>query len=116
MKKVTVNASRVYDILIEKGILDSAGQLASEVIKPCTAAILTDSNVAPLYAERLESSLISAGFSTVRYVIPAGEESKSAESYIAFLSFMAQNKITRSDCIFALGTLTEHILITRLHV
>lgn len=103
MKKVTVNASRVYDILIEKGILDSAGQLASEVIKPCTAAILTDSNVAPLYAERLERSLASAGFRTVRYVIPAGEESKSAESYIAFLSFMAQNKITRSDCIFALG-------------
>jgi 3-dehydroquinate synthase len=103
MKKVTVNASRVYDILIEKGILDSAGQLASEVIKPCAAAILTDSNVAPLYADRLERSLASAGFRTVRYVISAGEESKSAENYMAFLSFMAQNKITRSDCIFALG-------------
>ena len=104
MKKVTVNASRVYDIIIDKGILDKSGTLALDVLKkPCTAAILTDSNVAPLYLERLEASLTSAGFGVISYVIPAGEESKSAESYISFLSFLAQNKITRSDCIFALG-------------
>ena len=104
MKKVTVNASRVYDIIIDKGILDSSGSLALDVLKkPCAAAILTDSNVAPLYLERLESSLAAAGFNVISYVIPAGEESKSAENYIAFLSFLAKNKVTRSDCIFALG-------------
>ncbi len=103
MRTVTVNASRVYDILIEKGLLDSAGTLASKVKKPCRAAILTDSNVAPLYADRLERSLKGAGFDPIRYVIAAGEESKSAESYLAFLSFLAQNRITRSDCLFALG-------------
>ena len=105
MKKVTVNASRVYDIIIDKGILDKSGELALEVLgkKPCSAAILTDSNVAPLYLNRLEASLASTGFSVISYVIPAGEESKSAESYLAFLSFLAKNKITRSDCIFALG-------------
>ena len=104
MKKVTVNASRVYDIVIGKGILDRSGTLTKEVLeKPCAAAILTDSNVAPIYLERLEKSLLAAGFSVISYVIPAGEESKNAESYIAFLSFLAKNKITRSDCIFALG-------------
>ena len=103
MKKVTVNASRVYDIIIDKGILDRSGELCAAVKKPCRAAILTDSNVAPLYAERLENSLSKAGFESVRFVIPAGEESKSAENYLAFLSFLAQNKITRSDCLFALG-------------
>ena len=103
MKKVTVNASRVYDIIIDKGILDRAGELAASVKKPCRAAILTDSNVAPLYLARLEASLAGAGFECVSFTIPAGEASKSAESYIAFLSFLAQNRITRSDCIFALG-------------
>ena len=103
MKKVTVNASRVYDIIIEKGILDKVGEESAKVIKPCAAAILTDSNVAPLYAERLEKSLISSGFSPLRFTIAAGEESKSAESYLSFLNFLAENKITRSDCIFALG-------------
>ncbi len=103
MKKVTVNASRVYDIIIDKGILDRAGELCAKVKKPCRAAVLTDSNVAPLYLGRLERSLVAFGYEVVSYVIPAGEASKSAESYLAFLSFLAQNKITRSDCLFALG-------------
>lgn len=103
MRKITVNASRVYDIIIEKGILDRAGEITAEVISPCAAAILTDSNVAPLYAERLEKSLRASGFSAVRFTIPAGEASKSAESYLSFLNFLADHGITRSDCIFALG-------------
>lgn len=103
MKKVRVNVSRVYDILIENGILDRAGELSATVKKPCRTVILTDSNVAPLYADRLESSLRAAGFEPLRFVIAAGEQSKSAESYLALLSFLAQNKITRSDCLFALG-------------
>ncbi len=103
MKKVTVNASRVYDILIDKGLLESAGELSAAVKKPCRAAILTDSNVAPLYLARLERSLCAEGYEVVSYTISAGEASKSAESYLAFLSFLAQNKITRSDCLFALG-------------
>lgn len=103
MKKITVSASRTYDIIIEKGILDRAGEETATVINPCAAAILTDSNVAPLYAERLEKSLATKGFSTIRFTIPAGEESKSAENYLSFLNFLAEHKITRSDCIFALG-------------
>ena len=73
MRKITVNASRVYDIIIEKGILDRAGEESARVIKPCAAAILTDSNVAPLYAEMLEKSLISSGFSPIRFTVEAGE-------------------------------------------
>ena len=103
MKKVTVNASRVYDIIIDRGILDRAGELCAAVKKPCRAAVLTDTNVAPLYLERLDRSLRAAGYEVVSYTIPAGEASKNAESYIAFLSFLAQNKITRSDCLIALG-------------
>lgn len=103
MKKVTVNASRVYDIIIESGILDRAGEETAKIIKPCVAAILTDSNVAPLYAERLERSLENAGFSPCRFTIEAGEESKSAESYLNFLNFLAEQHVTRSDCILALG-------------
>lgn len=103
MRKITVNASRVYDIIIEKGILDRAGEESARVIKPCAAAILTDSNVAPLYAEMLEKSLISSGFSPIRFTVEAGEGSKSAVSYLSFLNFLAEHKITRSDCIFALG-------------
>ena len=62
MRKVTVNASRIYDVIIEKGILDRAGEESAKVIKPCAAAILTDTNVAPLYAGRLEKSRFPRDF------------------------------------------------------
>ena len=103
MKKVTVNASRKYDVIIEKGILKRAGEESARVLKPCVAAILTDSNVAPLYLEELEKSLISAGFSPISFTIEAGEESKNAENLLSFLNFLAEHRVTRSDCIFTLG-------------
>lgn len=104
MKKVTVCASRVYDILIERGLIKSIGKLLSDAkISPCRAAILTDDNVDPLYSKTVEASLEAAGFSTIKYVIKNGEDSKSAESFIAFLNFLASNKLTRSDILIALG-------------
>ena len=103
MRRITVNASRVYDIIIKKGILDHVGEESARILKPCSAAIITDTNVAPLYAERLEKTLVRSGFSPVRFTISAGEASKSAGSYLSFLNFLADHGITRSDCIFALG-------------
>ncbi len=103
MRKVTVEASKTYDVIIDRGSLFRAGELCLSVLAPCRAAILTDTNVGPLYAETLESSLNSAGFAPIRFTIGAGEASKSASSYLAFLSFLAQNHITRSDVIIALG-------------
>ncbi len=103
MRKVTVNASRIYDIVIDKGCLNRSGELIRAIKSPCRAAILSDSNVAPLYLERLERSLAASGFDSVSFVIEAGEESKSPENYLAFLSFLARSKITRTDCLIALG-------------
>ena len=103
MKAVTVNASRVYDIIIENGLIDRVGELCRTAVGACRVAILTDSNVAPLYAERVEMSLKSVGYKVCRFTVEAGEKSKSGENYLAFLSFLAQNQLTRSDCIIALG-------------
>ena len=71
MKKVTVCASRVYDILIERGLIKSIGKLLSDAkISPCRAAILTDDNVDPLYSKTVEASLEAAGFSTICCGVP----------------------------------------------
>lgn len=103
MKKITVSASRTYDIIIGSDLLDRAGQLASEVISPCRAVIVSDDTVAELYSERLITSLKAAGFSPEMIVIPHGEDSKSAESYIKILNYLADMRLSRSDCLFALG-------------
>ena len=103
MKIVNVNASRNYNILIESNIIDSCGRLIREITKAKNAVIITDDTVNALYADRVERSLSTVGFSVFKYVIPHGEDSKSAENFISILNFLASNKISRSDIIVALG-------------
>ena len=103
MRSVRVRASREYDVLIEKGSLDRVGELTLGVRSPSRAVIVTDETVAPLYADRLERSLIAAGFEPALFTIPASESSKGADTYLSLISFLADSSITRSDCLFALG-------------
>lgn len=103
MKTVTVNASSTYPVFIGSGLLTKLGQYTTDVIKPCKAAIITDSIVSALYRDAVESSLRQAGYETVSFVFSAGEASKNAETYLNILEFLAINKLTRSDVIIALG-------------
>ena len=103
MRKLTVSASRTYDIIIGSDLLDFAGELSAKVISPCRTVIISDDTVAALYSERLIVSLKAAGYTPELFVIPHGEESKSAESYIRILNFLADMQLSRSDCVFALG-------------
>ena len=103
MKKITVNSSTKYDVLIGKDLLKDAGELCAKVIKPCKACIVTDDTVAGLYLGVVESSLKKAGFDTLNFVFPHGEASKSTTTLIELLEFLASNELTRSDCLIALG-------------
>lgn len=103
MKTVNVCASRAYEILIGDGLIDRAGELSANVIPPCRAVVISDDTVAALYGERLIASISAAGYDAQMIVIPHGEESKSAQNYIKILNFLADNQLSRSDCIFALG-------------
>jgi 3-dehydroquinate synthase len=103
MKKITVSASRTYDILISGGLLDCAGELASPLVKAPAAAIVTDDIVGALYGERLARSLLKSGYQVSKFVIVNGEPSKNAANYIELLNFLAREHFTRNDVIFALG-------------
>lgn len=103
MKKITVSTSKTYEIMIAAGLLDSAGEIASNILKGATAAIVTDDIVDALYGGRLSASLENAGFKPVKFVIKNGEASKNADNYIALLNFLARAQLTRGDVIFALG-------------
>ena len=41
-----------YDIHIEEGALEQAGSWLQTIWKPQKVAVITDTNVAPLYAEK----------------------------------------------------------------
>lgn len=103
METVRVKASRDYNVHIGNGLLDSCGALISEVIGARRCALVTDSNVEKLYAERVVNSLEAAGFSVCVYAFPAGEKNKNLSTYGEILEFLASRRLTRSDCVIALG-------------
>ncbi|MCL2055083.1 MAG: 3-dehydroquinate synthase [Oscillospiraceae bacterium] len=103
LKKITVKASRGYDILIGGGLLDNAAEHMKRAVKAKNFAVITDDHVAPLYGDKLADSLKSAGFSVCQKVFPHGEASKSSYTLNAIYDFLSENSVTRSDCVLALG-------------
>ena len=103
MKTVTVSASKKYDICIGSGLMNQLGSLAQKLGKAKKVCLVSESTVFPLYGATAADSLKGAGFTVVSFVFPAGEESKNAQTYLSLLNFLADNRLTRSDLIVALG-------------
>lgn len=103
MNTVHVTASREYDVRIGTGLLEQLGSLSRQLTKAKKAAIVSESNVWPLFGDQAETSMAGAGFEVVHFVFPAGEESKNGSVYLELLSFLAENQLTRTDLIIALG-------------
>lgn len=90
-------------IHIETGCLDNAGAIARQFVGGTLAAIVSDDTVFSRYGSRLEASLKAAGWDVVRFVFPHGEARKNLATYGELLSFLAEQHLTRTDVIFALG-------------
>ena len=103
MTTIQVKASRSYEVKIGRGLLASLGGEAADLVRGRTAAIVSDSNVTPLYLDRVKTSLEAAGFRTCEFVFPAGESSKNGGTYLNLLEFLAEHQVTRSDTLVALG-------------
>ena len=104
MKTIKVTASKNYEVLVGNGLLQELGQHCKNLTEAQKIAIVSDSNVWPLYGKKALNSLQNAGYANIiSYVFPAGEESKNGQTYLALLNFLAESKLTRSDCIVALG-------------
>ena len=103
MKTITVPSTRQYDVIIGSGLLASVGSRVAALTKAARICVVSDSNVMPLYGATVIQSLESAGFQCCSFVMPAGETSKSGETYLKLLNYLAQEQITRSDAIVALG-------------
>ena len=103
MTTITVSASRTYDVIIGPGLLPQLGEYAQKLCKGRAAAIVSDSNVWPLWGQTAETALRNAGFQVVSFVFPAGENSKNGSVYLELVNFLAENGLTRGDLLIALG-------------
>ncbi|MBQ8001517.1 MAG: 3-dehydroquinate synthase [Ruminococcus sp.] len=103
MRTVNIDLHKGYSVLVEQGLIDKCGEYIETLCSGRRAVIISDSNVAPLYAQRVSDSLCGRGFDTSLFVVEAGEESKNPENLIKAADFCAQSELTRSDVIVALG-------------
>ena len=102
-RSIQVNTTPAYAVTIAPGLLADCGPRLRKLMPPCRMAVVTDSAVAPLYLETVEKSLSAAGFSVCSHVFPAGEGSKNFSTLANILEFLAERRLTRTDCVAALG-------------
>ena len=104
MERITVKVKNQYNVLVGSGLLSQSGELIRGVDSRIQKLFMvSDSNVAPLYLEKLRDVLQSAGFEVFSFVFAAGEQSKNLETVGQILGQLAQNAFTRTDALVALG-------------
>ena len=104
MTQIKVQTAEAYDVSIGEGVASAAPQFVREALgRARKAALVTDSNVGPLYAERIAGALSAAGLDAPVFTFPAGERSKNLATYGEMLDFLAAHRLDRTDVVVALG-------------
>ena len=85
-----------YDILVERGILNRAGEILNLKRR---VLVVTDSGVPEIYARTVAEQCKESIICTVE----SGEGSKSLETFGTLLQKMLDNNFSRKDCVVAVG-------------
>ncbi|MFC5569735.1 3-dehydroquinate synthase [Lysobacter yangpyeongensis] len=108
-RTVDVAGDVPYAITIGPGLLDAAHpdnvKRLATVLRGRHALIVSDSHVAPLYAERAAALLHAAKpqLTLSRWVMPAGEQEKTLARFAECLDALAALGATRDATVLALG-------------
>jgi 3-dehydroquinate synthase len=95
-------AERSYPIHIGNNLLGQAG-LITPHLKRKQVAVVTNTTVAPLYLDKLTSTLQSAGVSVIPVILPDGEAYKNGETLNLIYDALLQHRCERSTTLIALG-------------
>lgn len=92
-----------YDVVIGRALLGSVGETVRAVSGAAKVALVTDANVATLWALAVDTSLAQAEFSVTDLTVPAGEMSKSWTLAGDLLEAIAAAGLGRDDIVVAVG-------------
>jgi 3-dehydroquinate synthase len=92
-----------HEVLIGAGLINEAGARITAVSQAHRYAIITDSNVGPLHGRVVAASLEAAGASAGTLVFPAGESSKTRDSWSALTDEMLRREYGRDTCVVVVG-------------
>ncbi len=94
---------RGYDVVVKDGGLHQFGEMLRSRRLDGPVLVVSDTNVAPLYGERVIDSLKSAGYTANKLVIKAGEKYKTLETVSMIWHNCLEGGLDRSSTIIALG-------------
>jgi 3-dehydroquinate synthase len=101
---VRVNlGERSYSIHIGDNLLENCPTVFADLDRVTHAFIISDSNVAPIYLGRVSRILQEMGVRVDRFVIPAGEDSKSLQWAERIWNGMLDVRTDRRSLVVALG-------------
>ena len=95
-------AERSYPIHIGVGVLTDAGLLLPH-LKQKKVVVVSNTTVAPLYLDRLRSTLEKAGISVLPVILPDGERFKTWETLNLIFDSLLGAHCERSTTLIALG-------------
>jgi len=93
---------RSYDIQVGHGLLDENPAFQA-LARGRSVAVISDSNVDPIYGAKVEALLAPVAHQVVRIVVPAGEASKCWQQLDAIHDRMLEARLDRKSLIVALG-------------
>lgn len=92
-----------YDVHVNNDALDSVGYFSTRARLDGKVALITDSNVYPLYGERVKRSLEDANYTVSVHVFEAGEQNKNLSQVEKLVEEMVRAGHDRSSFVVALG-------------
>jgi 3-dehydroquinate synthase len=92
--------SRVH---VEPGALERLASILTDKAPAHRYAVIADSNVARLHGERVRSLLRAGGLEADFFEFPAGEASKTRETWAALTDALIENGYGRDCCVISLG-------------
>jgi 3-dehydroquinate synthase len=90
-------------ILVGRQLLAQTGRRCRALAFFGQCAIVTDTNVRPLFADQIKQSLMSAGFRPVLIALPAGEKSKTLQQAGTICDQMIAAGLDRHSFVIGLG-------------
>jgi 3-dehydroquinate synthase len=90
-------------VLIGSGLIANAGKEVAKRLRGPRCAIISDTNIAPLLADRVKQRLTSSGFQPTFITIPSGEKSKTLEQAGAICDQMIAAGLDRQSFVIGLG-------------
>jgi len=92
-----------YPVYVGQGLLSELGSLLDKHKIGRKTMVITDENVAPLYASQVVESVKASQREVHLLVLPPGEPHKTHQSVQKAYDAMLENKLDRSSAVLALG-------------